>query len=126
VTASDPGRRVRVTHPRTEAARRAPTRSVSREIHEQTELGELYTLALVKTQRRLAVVVCVTVALLLGGTALVGAWWPDFAHLRFAGIPVPWLLLGMVVYPLLFALGWFAVRQAERNEQAFVDLVRRR
>ena len=123
---SDPSRRVRVTHPRTDAARRAPARSFSREIEEQTRVGEVYTLALVRTQRRLAVAVCATVGLILGGTALLGAWWPAFARLHVVGIPLPWLVLGLGVYPVLFVLGRFAVRQSERNEQAFIELVRHR
>jgi hypothetical protein len=123
---SEPGKRVRVTHPRTDAARRAPARSVSREIDEQTQLGEVYMLALVRSQRRLAIGVCAGVALLLGGTALAGAWWPRFSSSHLAGIPLPWLLLGVVVYPLLYVLGRLAVRQAERNERAFIELVRHR
>jgi hypothetical protein len=123
---NESGKRVRVTHPRTDAARRAPVRSVSREIDEQTRVGEVYMLALVRTQRRLAVVVCATVGLVLGGTALLGAWWPRFGGIRVVGVPLPWLLLGVGVYPVLFILGRFAVRQAERNERAFIELVRHR
>jgi hypothetical protein len=46
--------------------------------------------------------------------------------MRVAGVPLPWLLLGLVVYPLLVLLGWVYVRRAERNEQTFSDLVDRR
>jgi hypothetical protein len=41
------------------------------------------------------------------------------------GVPLPWLLLGGLVYPALVALGWFYVRQAERVEREFSDLVER-
>jgi len=33
--------------------------------------------------------------------------------------------LGVGVYPYLFVLGWLYVRQAERAEQTFTDLVER-
>ncbi len=42
------------------------------------------------------------------------------------GVPLPWLLLGLVAYPYLVLLGWLYVRRAERNEQRFRDLVERR
>lgn len=121
-----PARRVRVAHPRTDAARRGPLRPPAREIDEQTELGEVYMRSLVHSQRRLAVTVCVAIAVLLGGIALAGAVFPRFGSVRVVDVPLPWLLLGVLVYPALIALAAYAVRQAERNERAFTDLVRRR
>ena len=35
------------------------------------------------------------------------------------------VLLGAAVYPLLWFLGWFYVRSAERNERDFADVVER-
>lgn len=121
-----PARRVRITHPRTEAARRAPLRTPSREIDEQTELGEVYMRSLVRSQRRLALTVCVAIAVVLTGIALAGTVFPHFGSVRWFDIPLPWLLLGVLVYPGLIVLAAYAVRQAERNERAFTDLVRRR
>jgi hypothetical protein len=118
--------RVRVTHPRTEATRRAPARPAVREIDEQTELGEVYMASLIRSQRRLAIGVVVVIGLLLVGTALLGAGASEFDRLRLAGIPLPWLLLGVLVYPAMIAMAWYTVRHAERNERAFHDLIRRR
>ena len=42
------------------------------------------------------------------------------------GVPLPWLLLGVVVYPVLVVTAWFYVRQAERNERDFSELVSER
>ncbi|MEO8888756.1 MAG: hypothetical protein ABI301_05310 [Jatrophihabitantaceae bacterium] len=123
---SEPVRRVRITHPRTEAARRAPFRTPSREIDEQTALGELYMRSLIRSQRRLAITVCVTIGALLLGVALAGSVFPRFATIHAFGIPLPWLLLGVLVYPVLIALAAYAVRQSERNERAFTELVRKR
>jgi hypothetical protein len=121
-----PVRRVRITHPRTEAARRVPQRPATREIDEQTALGEVYMSSLIRSQRRLAGVVCACAAIVLFGTALVGAFVPRFAQLRLLGVPLPWLVLGVLVYPALIGVAGYAVRQAERNERAFIQLVRRR
>jgi hypothetical protein len=128
VTGSGAGRpeRVRVTHPRTDAARRPPARPPIREIDEQTRLGSVYTGALIRSQRRLALTVCGLIGVLLGGIALAGALAPHVAHPRVFGIALPWLVLGVLVYPVLIAVGWFTVRSAERTESDFLDLVRRR
>jgi hypothetical protein len=117
---------VRIAHPRTDAARRGPHRPPLREIEEQTELGAVYMTALIRSQRRLALTVCAAVTVLLVGTALAGAVAPRFGHVRLFGIALPWLVLGVFVYPVLIALGWYFVRHAERNERAFTDLVRKR
>jgi len=45
---------------------------------------------------------------------------------RVGWVPLPWLLLGLLAYPLLVGLGWAYVRRAERNEQVFSELVDRR
>ncbi|HZY75575.1 MAG TPA: hypothetical protein VFE40_04585 [Jatrophihabitantaceae bacterium] len=121
-----PVKRVRITHPRTEAARRAPARTPSREIDEQTELGEIYMRSLIRSQRRLALAVCGAIGVVLAGIALAGAAFPRFGTSRLLGLPLPWVLLGVLVYPVLIALAAYAVRQSERNERAFTDLVRRR
>jgi hypothetical protein len=121
-----PPQRVRITHPRTEAARRAPARPAVREINEQTQLGEVYMSSLIRSQRRLAVVVVSTIGVLLAGTSLATAVAPRLARLHALGIPLPWLLLGILIYPTLIVLAWYTVRHAERNERAFTELVRGR
>lgn len=123
---SQAARRVRITHPRTDAVRRGPVRPPSREIDEQTELGEIYMRSLIRSQRRLAVAVCLTIGLILAGVALAGAVFPRFGAIDVLGVPLPWLLLGVLVYPALIGIARYTVWQAERNERAFTDLVRRR
>jgi hypothetical protein len=123
---SEPPGRVRITHPRTEATRRVPARPVSHEIDEQTRLGEVYMRSLIRSQLRLGVIVCGLVAVLLVGTALLGAVAPGLDRLHVLGIPLPWVVLGGLVYPVLIGLAMYAVHQAERNERDFTDLVRQR
>jgi hypothetical protein len=119
-----PSRRVRVTSPRSGAAPRR-RRSVSSEIDAQTELGEIYMQSLMRTQLRLAIGTTTGLALTVGLLPVLFAVLPASRSLRVAGIPLPWLLLGVVVYPVLVGLGWLYVRLAERNEQAFSELVDR-
>jgi hypothetical protein len=122
---SGPGRRVTVSSPRTRAARPAPRGEVARDLDEQTQLGEVYIASLVRAQLRLALTVCSVFGCLLGGLPLLFALQPAFRDLRMLGVPLAWLVLGVVVYPALLAGAWFYVRQAEHNERDFVDLVER-
>ncbi len=123
MTEPTPPRRVRVVSPRSTAARAAANRSVRREIDEQTIVGDVYMRSLVRLQLRLALGVCLIFAVLLGGLPLVLALQPRLADVRLLGLPLPWLLLGVLVYPTLVVAAWLYVRQAERNERDFADLV---
>lgn len=119
-----PPRRVRVESPRRHAAR-AATRAVSRDIDEQTHVGEVYMGSLLRTQLRLAIGICLIFAVLLGGLPLLFAIEPGLAEVHIVGVPLPWVLLGVLVHPALITGAWIYVRQAERNERDWVELVER-
>jgi hypothetical protein len=126
VNAPEPPRpRQRVTRPSTPYTTKSPV-EVEREIDEQTVLGEVYVRSLMRAQLRLATVVLGTVALTLGALPLLFAVAPGSGRAEILGLPLPWVLLGFVVYPALVGVGAFYVRQAERNEREFGDLVNRR
>ena len=38
-------------------------------------------------------------------------------------VPLWWLLLGLLVYPAIFGVGWWYVRLAQRNEDRFAALL---
>jgi hypothetical protein len=116
-------RRVRVVHPRTDAASRGPA---VRAGDDATEVDEIYLRSLIRGQARIALLICAATGVLLGGVAVLGAVWPAFDRTRVAGLPVAWLVLGFGVYPLLLGLAWFAVRESERNEDDFRTVARRR
>ena len=118
-----PGGRVRVTSPLTSAAAPHGRRSARQEIDEETGVGDVYVRSLVSTQLRSALAVVAALALGLGSLPLVFALVPDVADARLGPVPLPWLLLGVVVYPALLALGWVYVRRSERAEADFTDLV---
>lgn len=124
MTDRPPPKRVRVTSPRDSATRPRQV-AVSREIDAQSEVGEVYMRSLIATQLRLALVVLGVVAVLIGGLPVLFALAPEVRQVEAFGISLPWLLLGGLVYPALVGLGWFYVRQAERTEREFSDLVER-
>lgn len=117
--------RVRITHPRMSARRRGPIRPIASEIDEQTPLGEVYLNTLIGSQRRLAIRVSVLASVLLGGLPLLFRFVPWTTTTQVFGLPLPWVVLGVGVYPVMLLLGWWAVRGAERYEQEFAELVER-
>lgn len=117
-------RREVVTSPRTTAARH-PRYPVTREIDEQTRLGEVYMRSLVRTQLRLALFVCTVLGCVVGGLPLLFSLVPELREVRLLGVPLPWAVLAGLVYPAFVAGAWLYVRQAERNERHFAELVDR-
>jgi hypothetical protein len=120
-----PQRRVRVTSPRTGAARTRRVAGTS-EIDAQTDVGEIYMASLLRSQLRLAVLVLLALGVLVAGLPLAFTLFPRLLDVRLLGMPLPWVLLAFAVYPVLLGLGWLYVRAAEHNERAFTDVVERR
>ena len=119
-----PGRRVAITSPRTAAARR-PRYPATREIDEQTHLGEIYMRSLLRTQFRLALFVCTVLGCVVGGLPLLFLLLPDLRAVHLLGVPLPWAVLAGLIYPAFVIGAWLYVRQAERNERHFADLLDR-
>lgn len=116
-----PPQRVRVTGPpRRSGPSRAPGAA---EIDQQSPLGAILIDSLVASQRRLAAGVLAVVCVGLGVLPLLFRVVPGLADLRVLGLPLPYLVLGVLVHPLLVTLAVFFVRRAEENERAFRDLV---
>ncbi|MGH3444150.1 MAG: hypothetical protein ACRDPB_02130 [Nocardioidaceae bacterium] len=114
--------RVRVTSERAARGRSRRT-SVLTEIDAQTQLGEVYMRSLMRSQLRLAVGITALLVLSVGLLPVVFTLAPVTRRVSVLSVPLPWLLLGGVVYPCLVLLGWVYVRRAERNERAFAELV---
>lgn len=114
--------RVRVTSPLASAPRHQP-RSARQEIDESTGVGELYMRSLIRSQLRAALTVAVTLALSVGVLPVVFLTIDASTDTTVWGVPLPWILLGVAVYPFLWVIGWLYVRQAERAERDFTDLV---
>ncbi|MFC0863335.1 hypothetical protein ACFHYQ_13635 [Sphaerimonospora cavernae] len=115
-------RRVVVTSPRTGAARR-PRHPLTREIDEQTQLGEVYMRSLVRTQFRLALFVCTLLACVVGGLPLLFLLVPELGEVRLLGVPLAWAVLAGFIYPAFVVGAWLYVRQAERGERDFAEIV---
>jgi hypothetical protein len=107
-------------------SRRGPVRTPARqELEDETGIGDALVRGLVRTQLALALRLSVVVGLGLGLLPLLFALIPALGHVKVFGIALPWLLLGVLAYPFLLAVGWIHVRVAERNERDFTELVER-
>lgn len=125
MSGTEPPRRVAVTSPRTSAVRRPPGRSALRALDEQDVVGELLVRSLVRAQLLLALRLLAALTVLLGGLPLLFALAPATRTASLLGLPVPWLVLGVLVHPALLLAGLVYLRLAERHEREFTELVER-
>lgn len=116
-----PPERVRVTGPPRRRATRPATKA--REIDAETRVGAIYMRSLLREQLRLALRILLVLAITVGALPLLFHLAPGLADVRLLGVPLAWLLLGVLVYPWLIVLGWVYIRQAEANERDFAALV---
>jgi uncharacterized membrane protein len=114
--------RVRITSPRT-GARPHVQRTTREEIDQSTAVGEVYIRSLMRAQLRTALRIVLILMGTVGALPAAFAFIDGFAEISVAGVPLPWLILGVGVYPGLVLLGWLYVRRAERTERAFARLV---
>jgi hypothetical protein len=97
--------------------------SIASEIDEQTRLGEVYITSLMRSQLRLALGVLLVLASTLGLLPLLFTVLPGISDVRVLGAPLPWMLLTVLAFAEIIGLGRFYVRQSERNEDTFSDLL---
>lgn len=98
-------------------------RPVSRDLDEQTGLGDVYLDGLMRAQLRLSVVVLALTVIGLAALPVVLTLVPATRTLTVLGLPFPWLVLGVAVYPAAWFLARWYTRQAERIEQDFAEVV---
>jgi hypothetical protein len=117
--------RVAVAHPRTFAARRARQLPVLPDPGVDSGLGELLLDSLLASQRRLIVrhltrmigfLAAMFFVLLIIGKSHLGSW---------GGIGLPWFLLGVGSFPVMWLLARSYVHDVETLEREFVDFVLR-
>jgi len=117
----DPPRRVRVVL----AERKGVARTVRTvvDVQEGTAVGELLRANLIRGQLGVAVRIGVIALLVLGSLPVLFAVYPELGRLEVLGLRLPWLILGVLVYPFLLGLGWWHTKAAEKVEQNFAEHV---
>ena len=116
-------RRVRITSPRREARRPDERRPAAQELEEQTGLGEVYLSALLKAQLRLSIAILLGIAVVVLGLPTLFLLVPATRDIHVGPIPLPWLAIGVLIYPVVFVAARIYVHQSERIEREFSDLM---
>jgi hypothetical protein len=116
-----PPERVRIVLAGNERVRTDPVL----EIEEQTQVGDVLVRSLIRAQLALAVRLAALIAGLFGVLPLLFALAPRLSEVRVFGLQLPWLLLGILGYPVMLGVAWVYVRLADRNERDFVAMVDR-
>lgn len=93
------------------------------ELEEQTSYGEQLISDLIARQLRTAGRTFATVVIVFCAIPAVLFALPVLNQVAIAGVRLPWILLGVVPFPILFGAGYWNNVRAERNERDFVDLV---
>jgi hypothetical protein len=93
------------------------------DVQEGTAVGELLRTNLIGSQLAVALRYGGLALLVLGVLPVLFAFYPELGRVEVLGLRLPWLLLGVLVYPFLLALGWRHTKAAERVEQNFADHV---
>jgi hypothetical protein len=112
--------RVRVTRPPGTPSRPS---TVAHEIDHQSEVGAVYMRSLMRAQLRLAIAIGAVLVLGIGVIPAALRLAPSITAYRVLAVPIPWLVLGAGVYPVIIGLAVFYVRRAERNERIFAAMV---
>ncbi|MEU9416753.1 hypothetical protein [Streptomyces sp. NPDC051000] len=112
-----PPRRETVTGVARGARRRPPHTPARSEISEQTTLGATYVRALMRSQLRAGLGALAALVLLVATLPLL------FLLPRAGSGPLVWVVLGLLVYPVMWLIARWYVTRAERNEADFTGLV---
>ncbi|GAA3460436.1 hypothetical protein ACFFSW_19835 [Saccharothrix longispora] len=95
------------------------------ELEEQTSVGEKLIRDLIRQQLRTGLALGGTTLLLLAALPALFHAVPQLSEVHLLGIRLPWVLLGLLPFPLCYGVGYAYRRLAERHEQDFVNSVDR-
>ncbi|MGH3883200.1 MAG: hypothetical protein ACRDRY_12940 [Pseudonocardiaceae bacterium] len=115
------GKRERIVLAKRRSGRRV-VRTLA-ELEDQTGVGEVLVRQLVGVQLSLAIRLMLLTVVVLGSIPLAFLLAPSLGTISVLGLRLPWLLLGLAVYPFFLAVAWSYNRSADRNEQDFAEMV---
>jgi hypothetical protein len=93
------------------------------ELEEQTSYGEELVRQFIRIQLRMACKLWGFVVGIFLSLPVLFYFIPTLTEVTVAGVRLPWLLLGVLPFPLLFGVGYWYNVLAERQERDFVDMV---
>lgn len=93
------------------------------ELQEQTEVGDALVRGLVRAQLGLALRLGALVLGAMAVMALLNSAFPAFSATTVFGFRPNWLILGVLVYPMMYGVGRLYIRLAEQGERDFMRVV---
>lgn len=93
------------------------------ELTEHTGWGQVLIKDLIGVQLRVGLLVALGCALFLAALPAVLWLLPGAATWSAGGVGLVWIVVGILPFPLLAAVGVAYHRAAERQERAFVDMI---
>ena len=118
-----PGRKV-VQAPLVGAAGGRPLPDVS-DLNADNPYGAVLITGLIRAQLGLTVGFGALTIAIIGSLPIIAALFPGLVHDTIGGLPLPLVVLGGGIYPVLVALAWGYVHLAERLERRFAELLSR-
>lgn len=117
----NPGKRERIV-----LAKRRSGRPVVRtlaELEDLTDVGQALFNRLMRMQLLLSLRLLLLIVVVLVSIPLAFILAPSLGTITIVGLRLPWLLLGLAVYPFFVAVAWFYGRSADRTERLFAEWV---
>ncbi len=114
------GKRERVVLAKRRSSRRV-VRTLA-ELEDQTGVGEVLVRQLVGMQLGLAIRLMLLTVVVLGSIPLAFLLVPALGTISVLGLRLPWLVLGLGLYPFFVAVAWSYNRSVDRNEQDFAEM----
>jgi uncharacterized membrane protein (DUF485 family) len=94
------------------------------EIAEQTSYGEVFLQDLIRRQISLSLGIALIFLSVLLGLPLLYAVVPELGLVQVLGLPLHWIVLAVVMYPFLWLLAAYYIREAGEREDEFTRLLR--
>lgn len=93
------------------------------ELEEQTSYGEELVSEFIRSQLKWAIRLWAVTVGLLAAMPAIFYFVPAAAEVTVAGVRLPWLVIGVLPFPLLFGMAYWYNSIAERQEKDFVAMV---
>ena len=101
-----------------------PAQETLQEVAEQTTYGAVFLNDLIRRQRALSLSVAIVFLVIIFSFPLLTFFLRSLTAFEILGFEVSWLALGILIYPLIWALAFYFVSTAEKYEEDFIRLVK--
>jgi uncharacterized membrane protein (DUF485 family) len=95
-----------------------------KEVAEQTTYGAVFLDDLLKRQRALSISVAIAFLVIIFSLPLLTFVLRPLPPLQIFGFALNWLFLGILIYPVIWALAFYFVSTADKYEDEFTTLVK--